>query len=140
MPIDYSKYPPNWKDIVLVIAARAGEQRDRHGKITKEACCEWCGVENHDLGLRCVISGKFYNHDAFENGEDVIDSADIPGEQCIQIILTCAHLDHDAENHDVCVTRLAYLCQKCHNTYDAPMRRVKASYTRDARKGQEQLF
>lgn len=37
------------------------------------------------------------------------------------VVLTTAHLDHTPEN---CADdNLAALCQKCHNTYDAPMRR-----------------
>jgi 5-methylcytosine-specific restriction endonuclease McrA len=38
-----------------------------------------------------------------------------------RVVLTVAHLDHCPEN---CTDdNLAALCQKCHNTYDMPMRR-----------------
>lgn len=38
------------------------------------------------------------------------------------VVLTVAHLDHTPEN---CTDEnLAALCQKCHNSYDAPMRRA----------------
>lgn len=38
-----------------------------------------------------------------------------------KVILTVAHLDHQPENCDP--TNLRAWCQKCHNAYDAPMRR-----------------
>lgn len=38
-----------------------------------------------------------------------------------KVVLTTAHLDHTPENCDD--ANLAALCQKCHNAYDAPMRR-----------------
>ena len=36
------------------------------------------------------------------------------------VVLTIAHLDHTPENCDP--DNLRAWCQKCHNTYDAPMR------------------
>lgn len=38
-----------------------------------------------------------------------------------KVILTVAHLDHRPENCDP--ANLRAWCQKCHNAYDAPMRR-----------------
>lgn len=35
MPIDYSEYPPNWKEIRARILLRAGNR------------CEFCGIANH---------------------------------------------------------------------------------------------
>jgi len=37
-----------------------------------------------------------------------------------KVILTVAHLDHTPENCDY--DNLKAMCQKCHNTYDAPHR------------------
>ncbi len=37
-----------------------------------------------------------------------------------KVVLTVAHLDHQPENCSE--ENLAALCQKCHNTYDAPER------------------
>lgn len=66
--------------------------------------CEWCGVVNH-------------SH---------VNS--ITREQCtkdepnsVYIVCTTAHMDHTPENCDD--NNLAFLCQKCHNGYDAPHRR-----------------
>jgi 5-methylcytosine-specific restriction endonuclease McrA len=38
-----------------------------------------------------------------------------------KVVLTVAHLDHKPENCDP--ANLRAWCQRCHNTYDAPMRR-----------------
>lgn len=38
-----------------------------------------------------------------------------------RVVLTVAHLDHQPENCDP--ENLRAWCQRCHNTYDAPMRR-----------------
>ena len=38
-------------------------------------------------------------------------------------MLTVAHLDHVPENCDP--DNLRALCQRCHNAYDAPMRRAR---------------
>lgn len=91
MPIDYSKYPPNWKtEIRPRILARAGN------------CCEWCGVHNRGTGRR--IADGTWEPSHFGPS---------------RIVLTVAHLDHDPENHDVQDDRLAALCQYCHLRYDA---------------------
>lgn len=37
-----------------------------------------------------------------------------------RVVLTTAHLDHDPTNNNL--TNLRSWCQRCHNTYDAPMR------------------
>lgn len=39
-----------------------------------------------------------------------------------KVVLTTAHLDHTPENCDP--SNLRAWCQKCHNRYDAPMRRA----------------
>lgn len=38
------------------------------------------------------------------------------------VVLTVAHLDHQPENCSD--DNLRHWCQRCHNTYDAPMRRA----------------
>jgi len=40
-----------------------------------------------------------------------------------KVVLTIAHLDHTPENCEP--ENLRAWCQKCHNTYDAPMRAIK---------------
>lgn len=105
MPIDYKKYPPNWKtEIRPRILKRAN------------SCCEFCGVKNHDIGFRDQ-SGKFHPlENTIENDVWVQEN----NVRLFKIVLTIAHLDHDENNHDVQDDRLAALCQKCHLQYDAP--------------------
>ena len=95
MPIDYKKYPPDWKERRRRILKRAGNK------------CEFCGVENHAFGVR-DSEGKFNKME---------ETCFIDG-KIIQIVLTIAHLDHDETNWDVKDDRLAALCQQCHLRYD----------------------
>lgn len=112
MPVDYSKYPDNWKTgIRPSILRRAGGDEDdpRIG-----ARCEFCGAENHE------------SHP--ETGS--------------KVVLTIAHLD-DPDPMNCHPDNLAALCQKCHNTFDAPMRAANRQRKRrqaaiDA--GQMELF
>lgn len=56
--------------------------------------CERCGIEN---GRTHPVTGS-------------------------KVILTVAHLDHQPENCEP--GNLLAMCQRCHNNYDAPMRRA----------------
>ena len=106
MPIDYSKYPPNWRsEIRPRILARAGN------------CCEFCGVPNGGMGRR--LKDGTWELSPFGP---------------TRIVLTIAHLDHDPENHEVKDDRLAALCQYCHLRYDAPMKAAKKKAQKDALK------
>ncbi|MEL6627447.1 MAG: hypothetical protein AAFQ92_18135 [Bacteroidota bacterium] len=127
MPIDYLKYPPNWKtEIRPRILERAGN------------CCEWCKVPNHAEVWRDARGGwhleddfveAFSSYSNYELDEQYPGWDDPKRNRFIKIVLTIAHLDHDPENHDVQDDRLAALCQQCHLRYDAPekarKRRVK---------------
>ena len=66
--------------------------------------CEWCGVVNH----------SWINRHTRE-----ICLQDEEG--TIRVVCTVAHLDHNPENSSE--DNLAFLCQKCHNSYDAPHRK-----------------
>jgi len=100
MPIDYSKYPPDWKQRRKRILNRANNR------------CEFCGLENYVCGVRDE-GGKFY-----ELAGSQIDAATDDGDNVIQIVLTIAHLDHDEINWSVKDDRLVALCQRCHIRYD----------------------
>ena len=115
MPIDYSRYPPNWKtEIVPAILKRANNK------------CEFCGVENG----RELWSATFKIRDKrgkykqkaiwFTNEQDVERiKKDALRIKKVKVVLTVAHLDHDEENHNVAFDRLRALCQYCHLNYDA---------------------
>jgi hypothetical protein len=70
-------------------------------------CCEVCGAKNHEPH---PITGSF-------------------------VVLTVGHLDHTPENNDY--SNLKAMCQKCHNTYDAPHR--KQTIKKSKLKGQLKL-
>lgn len=100
-PENKARYPANWKAIRERILERAKGKLGKHDW----PCCEQCGVPN-----RMWV----------ERDEQGNWSVCAPSEG-VQIVLTIAHLDHTPEN---CADEnLRAWCQKCHNAYDAPMRR-----------------
>lgn len=137
MPIDYKKYPPNWKtEIRPRILKRANN------------CCEFCKVPNYALIERGKYNGIFAYQDMdgnifnAENGEyinsDYLGSLENP--KGTKVILTIAHLDHDKENHDVSDDRLKALCQRCHLGYDMEKHQKNRQETMNKRKGLSDLF
>jgi len=112
MPIDYSKYPPGWKETVERIILRAKNR------------CEICGLKNHSI----VYSVKYYirNEDRyswrciwFRDKRDAERESLGSKIKKVYVILTVAHLDHDEENWNVKDDRLKAMCQACHLRYDA---------------------
>ena len=118
MPIDFKLYPKNWKELRAAVLERANNK------------CEFCGVENYAYGVR-DDKGLFHEYTAMQ-----VEAASIDGEKIIQIILTVAHLDHDEENWDVKLDKLAALCQRCHLRYDVNEKKRR----RKEKKAIEDLF
>ena len=125
MPIDYSKYPPNWLSEIRPRILERDENR-----------CNVCGLDNGvevtSLAL-WVKNGARYQVKRFwlTNESDIIRMAafSLPNEtKKFPVVLTIAHLDHDETNLDVSDDRLAAMCQYCHLNYDAKekMRRIMA--------------
>lgn len=114
MPIDYKKYPKNWKtEIVPRIKKRANHK------------CEKCGVGNYCVGYR-LLNGQFVELIQFDDYKSARQEVLLIRElglhsnyKCIVIVLTSAHLDHDETNHNVKDDRLMAMCQRCHLKYDA---------------------
>lgn len=106
MPIDYKKYPPNWKELRAEVLKRAKNK------------CEFCGVRNYATGFRDK-DGNFHKVEGM-----ALEAWDFE-EKIIQIVLTVAHLDHDEENHNIKLDRLAALCQRCHLRYDIGEKRQR---------------
>lgn len=136
MPIDYSKYPPNWKnEIRPAILKRANN------------CCEFCGVENYAIIIRDKKNNTFRNICGEEY--DMINSkmknngysyrGALKKLGFTKIVLTIAHLDHDKENHEVDLDRLKALCQKCHLQYDIKHHTYNRLYGRNHKKNQTEL-
>ena len=55
-----------------------------------------------------------------------------------KVVLTIAHMDWDESHADP--ERCRALCQRCHNMWDAPSRKINASKTRHRKAGQDDLF
>jgi hypothetical protein len=133
MPIDYKRYPKNWKtEIVPAVLKRA------------ECKCERCGLYNGQMVWSVKFKmqgedGKYRQKSIwFQNPSDALREGG--GDPYIglvnsfwinevKVVLTVAHLDHDEENHDVSIDRLKALCQQCHLRYDA-----KEKYRRQVEK------
>lgn len=114
MPIDYSKYPPNWKtEIVPAVLRRACyrcENCKLEGGSTVYGIKLWIKDENGRYKIRSIW---------FRDENDAKREAGYSPVRRIRIVLTIAHLDHDETNHEVTLERLKALCQACHLRYDA---------------------
>lgn len=123
MPIDYSKYPSNWKTEIRPRILK----RDRNR-------CKKCGRHNYSVGYydeeRSWIPadgnqiiheiGRYGTMDYSEAREICKMMRETLDEHYIVIVLTIAHLDQDISNNDD--DNLAALCQRCHIRHDAPYR------------------
>ncbi len=126
MPIDYKKYPANWKtEIRPAILERDGN------------CCKFCGVENHSIGYRDENNCWHEIEKSFA-GDMIAEDARDMGYKVIKIVLTIMHLDHDITNNDY--SNLAAGCQKCHLSYDKTHHKKNANETRRRKKGLADLF
>lgn len=114
MPIDYSRYPPNWKtEIVPVVLLRANHR------------CEKCELKNGQIVWSIHLqvkddNGRYKQRSLwFQDMNDALRESNYDSIRKVKVVLTVAHLDHDELNHDVELNRLAALCQICHLRYDA---------------------
>lgn len=143
MPIrdeNKARYPDDWKMISRSVRGVAGN------------VCQACGVENG----RLIYRGSHELRPAWRYADDPVfmpsrcpfDGSDIPGTtwddfdkakgKPVKVVLTVAHLDHQPENCDP--SNLRAWCQRCHNAYDAPMRRAGISARSKARLAMKDLF
>lgn len=128
MPIDYTKYPKNWKtEIRPAILERA-----KH-------CCEECGVANYAIGYRAK-DGSFVSEREMSgmNSDEGYHTFGCWDPKQIKIVLTIAHLDHDITNN--CYSNLAALCQRCHLNHDRAHHSKNAKATRMQKMGVADLF
>ena len=131
MPIDYRKYPHNWRtEIRPRILARDGHR------------CKFCGIADHLVGWR-VASGNFYTWGDWESShiapgdEKALAKAMIKKPQPYQIVLTVAHLDHRLIDHSD--GNLAALCQRCHLNHDRQATARQRSQSRRYSRRKKQL-
>ena len=113
MPINYGKYPPNWKKEIRPRILKRADNK-----------CEKCGVKNGQK----VSTLKLYLHTHgkgsiktlwFRNRKDAIRHQHLGILGIVKVILTVAHLDHDEQNWSVTDDRLMAMCQYCHLNYDS---------------------
>lgn len=110
---DPSIYPEDWLEIRARILEHARYRCECEGE---------CGRGSHD--------GRCPNR----NGGSAYGTGS-------KVVLTTAHLDHDAAGGDHSESNLKAMYQKCHNLYDAPFRAKNAAQTRREKRniGQETL-
>ena len=82
MPIDYSEYPANWKEIRERILSRAAN------------CCEWCGAKNHephpDTGSMVILTIAHLDHDKHNH--------EVKDDRLAALCQRC-HLGYDRDHH-----------------------------------------
>lgn len=139
MPFQKDRYPPDWKSISLRIRERDGQR------------CKFCGVKNHAYIIRKPDSDEYLvmlEDDGYMTHDgDYISAEDSPSwvtdVKYVRVVLTVAHYP-DPDPMNCTDDNLHSLCQKCHNTLDAPMRAKHAAQTRRINKetitGQLRLF
>lgn len=131
MPIDYKKYPPNWKtEIRPEILVRANN------------CCEECGIKNYSVkfidqdGTTFIVNDKCETYKKARNIAEQGEIAD--GQKYTVVVLTIAHLDNDTSNSDY--SNLKALCQRCHNRLDVKYRKGNRNKTITKKKKLQSLF
>ena len=133
MPIDYSKYPKNWKTEIRPAILERAQNR-----------CENCGVKNHKFILRGFwneknvyqdMDGQIFDAENSQNlGDDYLGEVDPENKnKIIKVVLTISHTDHDVTNNDY--SNLKALCQKCHLDHDKYHHAKNARETREKKKG-----
>lgn len=107
MPIDYTKYPPNWKsEIRPRIMSRANNT------------CEFDGCDF--VHMEMVYSVKEPKKPTvWVRDIDAVEVSENAKIKLVKVVLTIAHLDHDENNFDVLDERLRAACQLHHLRFDA---------------------
>jgi hypothetical protein len=133
-PENKARYPADWKAVRERVRTRAGDR------------CEWCGVPNLAWVARELLSGTWLaaatRDDALRARVAVAVACYYRRESCdlsrvVRVVCTTAHL-HDPDPANVADDNLAFLCQRCHNRHDAPMRARNAADTRRRKRDAKQ--
>lgn len=133
MPVDYKKYPADWKEISLKIRKRAG------GKCE---CAGECGSTHHK---RCNApngewiwrdGGQWWRLSSFPATSERVVIGIAPWgtwtRKKVKVILTVAHLNHTPS--DCRDENLKAMCQFCHLNYDIEHHKKNSAETRRRRK------
>lgn len=137
MPIDKSKYPPDWKSIAAEIKGAADWTCQECGRPCRKPGQSWCEFVGGLLTDREMAWYAQTCDEVFSAEDGFFAVVERPQ----RFTLTVAHLDHDTTNNHP--DNLKALCSGCHLRYDAPLHRRNASATRDRKRqalGQTSLF
>ena len=123
MPIDYKKYPKNWKsEIRPRIMKRANNTCEFEGCDFKHGEYVWAVKRRgktlgwyRDYEEANSMPKSFESRKNKETG--ILET--VPNPKRVKVVLTIAHLDHDETNHEIKDERLKAACQLCHLRYDA---------------------
>ncbi len=89
MPVDWKRYPANWRRVVRGIRRRS------------RGFCEWCNAENyapHPITGSKVILTTAHLGEPFAMNADKHDKHDIRAENLAHLCQRC-HLRHDIKEH-----------------------------------------
>lgn len=112
MPMDRSKYPVDWEAISQQAREQAG------------FCCQQCGAPHRTLICRDVRNPEhWWPFDETVHGDSEDDDFRV-----VEVVLTCAHIDHDVTNNDP--DNLAVWCQLHHLRHDIGLHVANAAATR----------
>lgn len=127
MPIreeNRGRYPKDWPEISKAIRERASNTCEQCG--APNGCDILRGLEFGDrvaYAVPCGIGAHTFDADTGEClGVRLVQDLKRWGWREVRVVLTVAHLDHQPENCDP--SNLRAWCQRCHNRYDAKMRRA----------------
>lgn len=133
MPIDYNKYPSNWKtEIRPRIMKRANNTCEFEGCDFKHLETVFSVKRNgRTIGWFRDFNEANQHPKSFESKKNKKTGRVeiVPNPKPVKVVLTIAHLDHDETNHNVKDERLKASCQLCHLRYDA-----KEKYKRSLKK------
>lgn len=126
MPIDKSRYPPDWDDRSARI-----QERDQYQ-------CQHCGAKKNEVGQH-TDDGQWMNEKKIHA---LVGKGRLKEEmlQMKKAVLTVAHLDHDETNWEVEDERLLTLCATCHLRYDLYDNQRRKAYGKNYRDNQLTLF
>lgn len=109
-PENRDKYPDDWADISL---------RIRNERANGRCECEGeCGIDH-----KAEIISLGYDHVTDDPGRCHAENHESHRVTGSIVVLTVAHLDHEPSHCDD--DNLKAFCQRCHLTYDAPMKRQR---------------
>lgn len=122
MPVNYARYPPDWKERRTRILHRDGHR------------CTRCGLPNYAVVNRKEekIIAFAADHAAAKRIKKYLGG--------IVIVLTIAHLDWDETNWQVKDCRLQAMCQSCHFAHDKHNNQLRKQYGKYYQDKQTSLF